>query len=887
MKRISILRLVSLLVLVALFGGVGQPLVGAQSEPLVLARVQVPGMVNELGLPVYAHLQDAAGNDYALVIASVSQLDKVGVSYTILDTNVAGVMYLVAEEYQPGARQQVARSFDVLLDDGRHVVVRATPERAEALAALGFEIAWFDQTPMVLAIPAAVVESAVDFDPLVDEMINAVAQSTVYDYDGDLSGEWSVPIGGSNYTILTRYTNSGTPIQKATQYVYEFMQDLGLGVSYHNWTSGSYSNRNVVGVQTGTTNPDEIILVMAHLDDVPSSGRAPGADDNASGSVGVMLAAEIMSQYQLERTVRYVFFTGEEQGLLGSKRYADKVYNDGDNIVAVFNMDMIAWDDIGGPVVRVVTRTTSNPGYPGDRAIADVFIDVVSTYGLSGDLDPYISTSGTSASDHSSFWNKGYSAVLLIEDGNDFNDYYHTSNDKLQYLNMPYFTANVKASVGTAAHLARPVGSGPTPTPTATDTPTRTPTGVPPTATPTPTSPPGNVVFFDDFETSQGWTTNPFGDDTATTGLWERANPETTEYSGVTYQLGTTVSGSYDLVTEGSAGSSVGSYDIDGGDTTVRSPSFTLPSSGDVTLSFSYYLAHYSNATSDDYLRVKVVGSTTQTVFEELGAGNTDGAAWDTFSTSLNDFRGQTVYLLIEAADGGGGSLVEAAVDDVLVESSEVPPPTPTTEPPTPTPTGVPPTPTPTGVPPTPTPTSGPGVVFFDDFESSQGWTTNPFGDDAATTGMWERANPESTSYSGVTYQLGATVSGSYDLVTEGSAGSSVGSYDIDNGDTTIRSPNITLPGSGDVTLSFSYYLAHYSNATSDDYLRVKVVGSTTQTVFEELGAGNTDAAAWDTFSTSLNDFRGQTVYLLIEAADGGGGSLVEAAIDDVLIESN
>ncbi len=433
-------------------------------------------------------------------------------------------------------------------------------------------------------------------------------------------------------------------------------------------------------------------------------------------------------------------------------------------------------------------------------------------------------------------------------------------------------------------------GPGPTPTPTRTptrtptspppptNTPTRTPTGVPPT--PTPTSPPGNVVFFDDFETSQAWVVDPNSNDTATTGLWERANPEGTSYSGVNYQLGTTVSGSYDLVTEGSAGSSVGTYDIDGGDTTIRSPDITLPSSGDVTLSFSYYLAHYNNGASDDYLRVKVVGSTTQTVFEELASGDYDEAVWDTFSTSLNSFRGQTVYLLIEAADGGSGSLIEAAVDDVLVESSEVPPPTPT-------PTTVPPTPTPTGVPPTPTPTSGPGIIFFDDFESSQGWVVDPNNNDTATTGLWERANPESTSYSGVTYQLGTTVSGSYDLVTEGSAGSSVGTYDIDGGDTTIRSPNITLPGSGNITLSFSYYLAHYSNGASDDYLRVKVVGSTTQTVFEELGAGNTDAAVWDTFSTSLNSFRGQTVYLLIEAADGGSGSLIEAAVDDVRIESN
>ncbi len=175
------------------------------------------------------------------------------------------------------------------------------------------------------------------------------------------------------------------------------------------------------------------------------------------------------------------------------------------------------------------------------------------------------------------------------------------------------------------------------------------------------------MIFFDDFETALGWTTDPNGSDTATTGMWERANPDSTSYGGRTYQLGTTYSGSYDLVTEGSAGSSVGSYDIDGGVTSVRSPDIVLPSGGSLTLSFQYYLSHYSNGGSDDFLRVKVVGSTTTTVFEELAAGDYDEAAWAEFSTSLDAFAGQTVYLLIEAADAGSGSLIEAAVDDVQI----------------------------------------------------------------------------------------------------------------------------------------------------------------------------------------------------------------------------
>ena len=159
----------------------------------------------------------------------------------------------------------------------------------------------------------------------------------------------------------------------------------------------------------------------------------------------------------------------------------------------------------------------------------------------------------------------------------------------------------------------------------------------------------------------------------------------------------------------------------------------------------------------------------------------------------------------------------------------------------------------------------------------------NPNGTDTATTGLWERANPEQTSSSGIK-QLGTTVSGVNDLVTGPLAGSSAGSFDIDNGVTSIRSPNISLPSGLDITLTFSYYLAHLSNSSSADFLRVTAVGSSSQVVFEELGAANNDDAVWNTASVSLNAFAGQTIYLLIEAADAAGASLVEAGIDDVAI---
>jgi len=174
-------------------------------------------------------------------------------------------------------------------------------------------------------------------------------------------------------------------------------------------------------------------------------------------------------------------------------------------------------------------------------------------------------------------------------------------------------------------------------------------------------------------------------------------------------------------------------------------------------------------------------------------------------------------------------------------------------------------------------------LVFSDDFETNRGWTVNPSATDTATSGRWERGDPQSTSSSGPK-QLGTTTSGVNDLVTGRLAGSSSGANDVDNGLTSIRSPAITIPASGTITLSFRYYLAHGSNASSADFLRIRVAGTTTTTVFQELGDGSNDDGVWATATVDLSAFAGQTIQILIECADASSASLVEAGIDDVRI---
>ena len=177
---------------------------------------------------------------------------------------------------------------------------------------------------------------------------------------------------------------------------------------------------------------------------------------------------------------------------------------------------------------------------------------------------------------------------------------------------------------------------------------------------------PVTEVFSDTFETDKGWTRNPAATDTATSGAWERGDPQSTSSSGMK-QLGTTVSGVNDLVTGRLSGSSSGSFDLDGGRTSMQSPAIVLPASGTLTMTFSYYLAHGSNSSSADYLRVSIVGTTQASVFQELGDTNDDDGVWATATVDLSAFAGQTIRILVEAADAANASLVEAAIDDVKI----------------------------------------------------------------------------------------------------------------------------------------------------------------------------------------------------------------------------
>jgi len=174
---------------------------------------------------------------------------------------------------------------------------------------------------------------------------------------------------------------------------------------------------------------------------------------------------------------------------------------------------------------------------------------------------------------------------------------------------------------------------------------------------------------------------------------------------------------------------------------------------------------------------------------------------------------------------------------------------------------------------------------FFDDMEIRRGWTVNPDGTDTAPASArfaWGDLHP--TTWRGQTIQTDRAASGRYAFATGLPSGLSAWSYDLD-GTTTIRSQPIALPATPG-PLSFSYLWAHGPSSTSDSLaVWIEDHSGVRTRVWAIAGSPATVAGTWRRGTASLDAWAGQQIRIVVQAKDGGHGSLVEAGIDDVRVE--
>lgn len=301
-----------------------------------------------------------------------------------------------------------------------------------------------------------------------------------------------VPLAtGAPQRIVSRHV-SHADNQVASSALAEEFHSIGQGrldVRMHKFTHRGRSLFNVEAELRGVS--PELVLVTAHLDSTAaftagfdeSTDPAPGADDDGSGVAAVLAIAErfvaLSSTTPPARTIRFVLFNAEEEGLVGSKAYARAQRAADATIVAVFQMDMIGYNpapprswEVHAGFMR--SREVEN------RSVALARLLEQLTPIVSPDLErPQIyRTQGVPGgdpaddrSDHSPFQAHGYAACVATEDffagpnpdspPEEENPNYHTRQDSLTTVDGldPSFAASIARAIAAAAWVTASVGA--------------------------------------------------------------------------------------------------------------------------------------------------------------------------------------------------------------------------------------------------------------------------------------------------------------------------------------------------------------------------------------------------------------------------------------------
>jgi len=252
-------------------------------------------------------------------------------------------------------------------------------------------------------------------------------------------------------SFFTRYYRSDTGVAAAkwlqTQYTQIAIDAKRDDITVVNFTYTAFPQASVIAtIPGGGNNEKSIVILGGHLDSVGSTttGRSPGADDDASGSATVLEVYRILvaNNYYPDFTLQFMGYAGEEGGLLGSQGIAAEYVKDNEDVYAAVQFDMTGYSSTGAATVGIVTDFTS--------AELNAFIRlIVSTY---TSLTQSNKQCGYACSDHASWNRTGVRSAFPFETVS--NPSIHSANDLLERLDNAQMLQFVNLGIGAAIELA-------------------------------------------------------------------------------------------------------------------------------------------------------------------------------------------------------------------------------------------------------------------------------------------------------------------------------------------------------------------------------------------------------------------------------------------------
>jgi hypothetical protein len=326
-------------------------------------------------------------------------------------------------------------------------VVEVPRARLDDFLSAAFELHYLDLAPITRTQPAADHTVApTRADPVArSAYVDALDQQAFNQLIREISGDTSFWYDGAERTVTTRYYNTASNALVA-DYLAEKLAGYGYTVELQAFTVNGHACRNVVATLTGTTSPEQIVVVGGHYDSTSfqAGTLAPGAEDNASGTSLVMEIARASAGRPFERTVQFVLFDAEEVGLRGSQHFVAEAVGAGRDIVAAITADMVAYHDRNyGVIIEGQDEWEWLMQAMADNVAANTDIAYRKDYDSWG-------------SDHVPFQQAGIAAFLAIDwDWSEY-PYYHRTTDTWARIEAtaPLGLQIARAAAGTLADVA-------------------------------------------------------------------------------------------------------------------------------------------------------------------------------------------------------------------------------------------------------------------------------------------------------------------------------------------------------------------------------------------------------------------------------------------------
>jgi leucyl aminopeptidase len=283
----------------------------------------------------------------------------------------------------------------------------------EAQAALSF------QGDMYFAQSAIFTDYSIDQSSLVAPMVAQVEEPSIRGMIEKLSA------------FNTRFYKTDTGIKSS-----EFIRDTWASLAKNRsdakvelFKHPSWPQASIIMTITGSEKPEEIVIVGGHADSIAGmfggSGRAPGADDNASGIATITEVIRILmaNDFKPRRTIQFMGYSAEEVGLLGSKEIAASYKNKSAKVIGVMQLDMTLNKGTADKDIVMMADYTNGAQNEFLGKLIDEYVKVPWGY----------SRCGYGCSDHASWTANGYPASMPFESTmEDINHKIHTAQDTLQ-----------------------------------------------------------------------------------------------------------------------------------------------------------------------------------------------------------------------------------------------------------------------------------------------------------------------------------------------------------------------------------------------------------------------------------------------------------------------